>query len=229
MRTVLFPAAALGVAGAAAFLIGLAGDRTALRLLAKPVPVLAMAAAVAASCRSAYGRRIAGGLLWCALGDVLLEVGERAFLAGVAAFLVGHLFFTAAFLGETRALRPWHAIPCALWGIGVVASLRSGLAERGMLWPVAVYTAVICTMLWRAAARLMPRSPIAPGALAALCGALLFVASDTLIAVHRFHLGAAHPAAPAIRYGIILLYWLVQLEIAGSALVRPLRSPSAAG
>jgi len=217
VRNIRQLAAACGIAGAVAFLVGLAGDHAVLRLLAKPVPVLAMAAAVA-TCRHVYGRRIAVGLLACALGDVLLEVGDRTFLAGVGAFLVGHLFYVAAFLGRQRALRPWHAVPFVLYGAGLLFYLRPGLAEHGMTLPVAVYTAVICAMLWRAAARWQPGAAIDPGALAALAGALLFAASDSLIALNRFHFGAAHAAPSALRYWIIVLYWLGQTGIAASAL-----------
>ncbi len=217
MRKTRLIAAAVGAAGAVAFVIGLAGDHAALRLVAKPVPVLAMAAA-AATCRHAYGRLIGAGLLACAAGDVLLELGEGTFLAGVGAFLVGHLFYTAAFLGETRALRPWRALPFALWGGGLLLTLRPGLAAQGMTLPVAVYAAAICTMLWRAAARWHPGAPAAPGVLAALAGALLFAASDSLIAVQRFHLGGAHAAPSALRYWIIVLYWLGQTGITLSAM-----------
>ncbi len=230
-RSVLLVAivAIVGLAGAVAFLIGLSGDHTLVRLLAKPVPVLAMtvlamtvlamtAMTAAAASRQAYGRLIAAGLLACALGDVLLELGDHTFLAGVGAFLVGHLFYTAAFLLHTRAARPWLALPMVIWGASLLLFLRPGLAEHGMTLPVAVYAAVICTMLWRAAARWQPGSPIDPGVLAALIGALLFVASDSLIALNRFHFGGAHAAPSAMRYWIIMLYWLGQLGITASVL-----------
>ncbi len=210
-------AVVVAVAAAVAFLVGLAGDHPLLRLLAKPVPVLAMAVA-AATCRHAYGRLIAAGLVVCALGDVLLEVGEGTFLAGVGAFLVGHLFYTAAFVRQTRALRPWHALPFALWGVALLRFLWPGPVDPAMALPATGSTAAICTMLWRAAARWLPGSPAAPGVLAALTGALLFAASDSLIALNRFHLGGAHAAASAIRYWIIVLYWLGQTGIAASAL-----------
>lgn len=70
--------------------------------------------------------------------------------------------------------------------------------------PVLVYIAVISTMLWRAASRDNP-SPARAG----LAGALLFAASDTILAINRFirPLPAAEPA-------IIISYWLGQFGIA---------------
>lgn len=217
MRRTPLLAAAVGVTAAAAFLIGLAGDHPTLRLLSKPLPALAMAA-VAASCRHAYGRLIAAGLVACAAGDLLLELGERSFLAGVAAFLLGHLFYTTAFLRETRAWRLWMALPIGLWGAGLLLYLRPGLDEHGMILPLAIYAAVICAMLWRAAARWRPGAPIDAGVLAAIVGALLFVASDSLIAINRFYFDGAHTAPAAIRYWIIVLYWLGQLGITASVM-----------
>jgi uncharacterized membrane protein YhhN len=60
--------------------------------------------------------------------------------------------------------------------------------------------AAIVTMMWRAAARPGPT---------ALLGAMLFGASDTLIAFDRFH-----APLPWARLPIILLYWAGQLLIA---------------
>jgi uncharacterized membrane protein YhhN len=81
-----------------------------------------------------------------------------------------------------------------------------------MAVPVAAYMAVICTMMWRAAARVgSPRTPALP-ALLGLAGALSFGASDTLLAVSRF----AVPF-PGARWPVMVLYWLGQCGIAASA------------
>ena len=129
MRKIRGLAIVLGTAAAVAFLIGLAGDHPTLRLLAKPLPVLAMAAVIA-TCRHGYGRLTATGLVVCALGGVLLEIGDPTFLPGVGAFLVGHLFYTAAFVRETRALRLiryWIIVLYWLGQLGIaVSALRYG-------------------------------------------------------------------------------------------------------
>jgi uncharacterized membrane protein YhhN len=74
-------------------------------------------------------------------------------------------------------------------------------------------------MMWRAAARIgaSPRGFCA--AAIGLAGALLFAASDTLIALDRFH-----ASIPGARYPIIALYWLGQLGLATSVVVRPANS-----
>ncbi len=211
MRKTRMIAWLVGLAGVTGFLIGVAQDHYLLRMVAKPLPVLAMAA-VALGSGHRYGRTIAAGLAACMAGDVLLEAADSTFLAGVFAFLVGHLFYTAAFVGRTRALRPVYALPFVVWGVVVVIFLRRGLESHGMTVPVAVYTAVICVMMWRAAARLSFGSKPSADVLAAFLGAVSFATSDTMIAVDRFHL----PWSGA-RYWIIVLYWLGQLGITYSA------------
>lgn len=206
---------ALGLAAAAVFLWAVGADLYWLRVLSKPVPVLVMALALTRRAgEDRYRRRIAAGLLLCLAGDVLLEVGDTTFLAGVGAFLLGHLAYIAAFSSRGRALRPWVAVPFVVWGLGAFLFLLPDLREHEMSLPVGVYVAVICTMMWRAVASLPARERASLGILAGALGAIVFGVSDTLIALDRFH-----APIPGVRYPIILLYWLGQLGITASALL----------
>lgn len=211
-RAVKLAAAVLGVVAAAAFVAGVATGDHVLRMAAKPWPVLSMAVVVFAFARHRYGRLVGVGLTACLAGDVAMEASDSTFLHGVGAFLVGHLLYTAAFLGRSRAWRPLAALPCAVWGTLVVAALRPGLESAGMLVPVAVYSAAIMVMLWRAAA-CWEAGGASAVTVHALAGALLFAASDTMLAVDRF----GEPFAGA-RYAIIVSYWTGQLGITLSAL-----------
>lgn len=211
MRQLRMIAWIVGLGGAAGFLIGVAGDYDALRMVFKPLPVLSMAAVAAASGHR-YGRTVAAGLIACVAGDVLLETGDATFLPGVAAFLVGHLCYVAAFVGETRALRLAYLVPFAAWGAVVVGVLWPELDRRGMTVPIAVYALAVCAMMWRAAARLEPSSKPSADVFAAFAGALVFAASDTLLAFDRYS-----TAFPGVRYAIIVFYWLGQLGITYSA------------
>jgi uncharacterized membrane protein YhhN len=80
---------------------------------------------------------------------------------------------------------------------------------------VVAYVLAICTMLWRAAARVGREGPARPGEWAALGGAVLFALSDSLIAFDRFH-----APIPSVEVRIMLLYWAGQLGIAASARLR---------
>lgn len=209
---------AVGTLAVPAFLVGEALDLYTLRVAVKTLPVLALLVLVVRFGRRPYGVCIAWGLGLSALGDLLLELSDATFLPGVGAFLLAHVAYVVAFTGETRrGYRLW-TLPFAAWGVLVVFGLRDGLQAVGMLIPVAVYTAVICSMLWRATACRLAET-LHSGV--AWTGAVLFAASDSLIAVSRF----SDLTIPGVGYAIILLYWLGQGAIAASA--RPGAVPEA--
>jgi uncharacterized membrane protein YhhN len=194
------------------FLVGLITDSFALRLPCKPVPHLVILWCVHAHVPSkdAYVRALMGGIAFCMLGDFLLEFRQTLFLYGVGAFLVGHLFFIAAFLKDTTRLEPLRLVPFVIWCGVVFAILRPTLG--GMLAPVAVYVVVICVMLWRAAARVGARGSVSVEDWCTFAGAILFAVGDTLIALDRFHASIS-----GVRYPIILTYWASLVLIALSA------------
>ena len=204
----------LSLAAVVTFFIGLYLDHFALRMVAKPVPVLCIALWVYRGKRGRYGNLITGGLVLSAVGDLLLEWGEQTFLAGVLAFLFAHIFYTGAFFERTRAFKPVYAVPFAVWGILVYAVLLPNLGD--MTIPVALYVAVICTMMWRAAAQTETKEASRADARAGALGAVSFGLSDTLIALNRWY-----QPMPEVRYLIIALYWLGQLGIGISTRRRP--------
>jgi alkenylglycerophosphocholine hydrolase len=171
----------------------------------KPLPVLCLAAWVAAAAHTPAAWLVVAGLVVSAAADVLIE---HSFLAGLATFLVAHVAYIAAFVARSSEPRPLLLLPFLAWGVVVVARLWPGLGP--MRVAVILYAAVICTMMWRAAA-----TAGTPGGAIALAGAVLFAASDTLIALDRFH----RPIA-GVRVPIMALYWAGQLLIAVSARTR---------
>jgi uncharacterized membrane protein YhhN len=199
--------AAIGIAAAIAFFLGRALDLGWLRLVAKPLPALVLAAWVLQRNR-ALGRLVTAGLVVSALGDFLLEMGR--FLPGLVAFLAAHVAYVAAFVADERRLRLLRLLPFAVWTASVFPLLRPGLGE--MTVPVAAYVGVITVMMWRAAARVGSPSAAPRVARLGLAGAIAFGASDTLIALDRF----AQPIA-GVQLPILVLYWLGQWGIAASA------------
>ncbi len=200
----------LGVAAAACYLVGVALPSPSLRLLTKAVPVLCLAAWVGSRAADPLGRWLAVGLVLSAAGDLCLE-GDR-FLPGLGAFLLAHVAYALGFFAASRRPALFRALPFALYGAGMYIYLWP---LRPLAVPVLAYTVAICVMMWRAAARIGAPGDTFFAASLGLAGALLFAASDTLIALDRFHAsitGAGYP--------IIMLYWLGQLGIAGSAVAR---------
>lgn len=203
----------VGGAAAIIFFIGLIMDSFVVRMITKPVPVLCLALWVYLGKRGRYGTLITGGLVFSALGDILLEYSEHTFLAGVFAFLLAHILYTGAFLRRTRSLKLLYAVPFAVWGLVVYVLLHSNLGS--MAAPVALYVIVICTMMWRAAAQIGTGVASPSDERAGALGATSFGLSDTLIALNRWYV-----PLPQARYLIMVLYWLGQLGIGLSTRLR---------
>jgi uncharacterized membrane protein YhhN len=127
------------------------------------------------------GGCLVAGLVFCAVGDVLL-LGKRTFDVGLMTFLLGHALYVAAFHA---------ALPIGGWSLLVLAPLLvvSGGAAR-WLWPhlghrrvpVFAYVIVISVMVWGGI------SASARSALpwTAAAGAILFYLSDLAVARNRF-------------------------------------------
>jgi uncharacterized membrane protein YhhN len=180
---------ALGVAGVAivggAHLGARYASRPGLAAALKGVPIALLAALVAgepAAVDERYRWLIVAGLLCSLVGDLCLTV-PTGFVPGLASFLVAHLVYTAAFL------------PGGHDGVALLApfALVGGLM-LALLWrhlgrdkpAVAVYVAAIVVMGWRAAVRAETPTTPSPSDALALVGAVLFMASDGILAFDRF-------------------------------------------
>ena len=176
---------ATGAALAALLAAERAGSRPGV-WIAKPLAstgFLALALARGAT-GSGYGRLVLLALAFGWLGDVLLvpKGARRAFAAGLASFLLGHLLFAAAFL--TRGAQPlWLAaggLAAAALSVPVWRWLGPHVPEALAL-PVRAYVAVISAMVACAAGAFG-----ATGDAPLLAGALAFFASDLAVARQRF-------------------------------------------
>jgi len=131
----------------------------------------------------------AAGLLASAVGDMLMNLAPMA--AGLSAFLIAHLIYLAVFARALQRAGPrrgaWPIPALVLLAAAVLALpvwLWDGLGA--MAAPVVAYAAAIGAMAGSAI--------LAPSRGAALpAGALLFVASDSLIAANAFKGGAGLP------------------------------------
>jgi uncharacterized membrane protein YhhN len=130
-----------------------------------------------------YRNLILGGLACSLAGDVFLMLRRKKFAAGLACFLVAHLFYGAAFLSRfSGRIDSGLLIPFLVYLAFVLGILWTRLGR--MKIPVVIYMFIIMTMAVLASQR-YARLPEA-GALAALLGSVLFVVSDSLLAANRF-------------------------------------------
>lgn len=154
-------------------------------------------------------------LLLSALGDALLaQDGERMFLGGLASFLAGHLAYVALFLSMAalpaffgEIWRPLAAVLIVSGAVGVFLWLRSALPGN-LVVPVAVYTVAIAAM---GLAALGVDGPV-------FFGALLFMASDTILAGEKFRFRPNSTHRAWARPAVWILYWLAQVAILLSVL-----------
>lgn len=130
------------------------------------------------------------GFVFYALGDLLLLDKARWFLAGLAAFLVGHGLVISGLLAS--------GTPTGL-ALGLTAPL--GIAMVVLLWPalrgplrvaVPIYAATLMMLVWAATAR----SPLAT------VGAVVFLASDALLAWEHFR-----RPIPGGHTGVLVTYY----------------------
>lgn len=214
-RKVFSAAVALAAAGAIAG-AWLGGGWLPLHYACKPLAtllILWMAAVVPAD-DARYRRRVLAGLVCSLAGDVLLMLPGDHFVAGLVAFLLAHLCYIAAFVpGMRRRDAAWAALPLLLYAGINLAGLWPYLPPA-LKAPVLAYVLVLAAMAmaaiarWRGAAR---TSPLRGAAGSAAVGALLFVASDSLLAWDRF---AGTVPAPAL--AVLATYFLAQWCIARS-------------
>lgn len=178
---------------AALHVLGVASDSETLSWATKPLlmPVLAVwLFQQTKGSSSALRNGWLAGLAFSTLGDVLLQFpGSLFFLLGLSAFLLAHLSFIAGInlglkdrRGFLRENMGW-LLPLVAYPLALLWWLWTGIPE-GMRLPVAVYASVISTML---ASVVNLRGRIPPAVFhTLLLGALLFVLSDSLIAVSKF-------------------------------------------
>ena len=153
---------------------------------------------------------ILAGLLFCLLGDILLMLPGDRFLAGLAAFLIAHLFYISGFGLDQGTPVLWPILP--VFGLAVLAGwiLKDGIGK--MKIPVLAYMGVISAMVWLAGSRWLTGGQL--DHLLAFCGAVLFMISDLILAVNRFK--SEFKAARAL--DMLTYYigqWLIALSVIG--------------
>jgi len=200
--------AAIFGAAAVSALLAIAADWEERRhpafYLLKPLTtalILAAALSLAPASGDGYRRCVVIALALSLVGDIcLMFEGDGRFAGGLSSFLLAHVGFIVAFLkGVDPGLPPaWTLLPL-LYGLGLCAWL---LPRAGSLRiPVALYCLVLLGMTLTAALRLHQLG--GRPALLAVAGALLFVVSDSSLALRKF--AGPYRGAQAL---ILSTYWI---------------------
>lgn len=164
------------------------------QLIAKPLlmPLLIMYHLERTTTKS---RILIGALLFCWIGDVLLmfqQKDELFFLAGLGAFLLGHMLYIATYrqfqnksIGK-ELIGPQKirfSLPILLTGMGLITVIYPGLGSLAI--PVIIYAVVIMIMVLTALYRFGKTN--AESFWLIFVGALLFMGSDSIIAINKFY------------------------------------------
>ena len=137
-------------------------------------------------------------LIFCLAGDTLLMFEEK-FVFGLGAFLIGHIFFTLSFIsidGFKNYRIPF--ILMAAFGVAYYWFLYPHL--EAMAIPVLAYVVFIIIMSWQGAGLFLWKKE--RGFRMIMIGALLFMLSDSLIALNKFVIPFAYSGV-----AILSTYW----------------------
>jgi alkylglycerol monooxygenase len=157
--------------------------------------------------------KLVAALVLCLAGDVLLML-EGLFIPGLVSFLAAHLCYLALF----KQGQSWFPS-----GRALAATLVAAVAMYAFLFPslgpvlkvaVAAYAVVIALMAAQAIGR---ATVLRDGASVAVAvGSVLFMLSDTLLAINRF----AQPL-PMAQFWVLATYYVAQVLIVRNARPAP--------
>lgn len=147
-----------------------------------------------------YQLLIVIGLVFCMVGDYTLQW----FLIGLTSFLIGHIFYIFAFSSTNeRQVPTWAKIALLVYGASMAVWIAGTVFSSGEIVlgiAVIAYISVILTMGWTA---------IRTGSTFATIGALLFISSDSYLAINKFVM-----PLPFSHEFIMLTYYSAQILIA---------------
>jgi uncharacterized membrane protein YhhN len=194
MRGIGFVLVGLALAVAAGDWFAVGRENRRAEYVLKPLTLTLLIAAAGFPAARAPGRASAftiAALVLSLAGDVFLMLPADLFVAGLGAFLLAHVAYVVAFNGSTppEPVTALAAAGVAAAAIPLFARMRAGMARSGQTEyaiPVAVYVLAIGAMVVSAIATAGRADWSGWRSAAAIAGALLFMASDSLIGWNRF-------------------------------------------
>ncbi|TCC85770.1 lysoplasmalogenase [Pedobacter hiemivivus] len=178
---------------------------------------------VSTGLKGRFHKRLFTGLIFALAGDVLLMYtakGESYFLFGLAAFLLGHIFYISAFYLDFKSAPELDKkgariaiLLCAIAAIGYYFYLRPHLGI--MKLPVMIYVFVISMMMMMACFRNLRVNSSSFKLI--FFGALVFLLSDSILAYNKFVQPIDHADA-----WIMATYMIAQYLITIGAVERKL-------
>ncbi|MGB9179839.1 MAG: lysoplasmalogenase [Pyrinomonadaceae bacterium] len=155
-----------------------------------------------------YRWMIVAGLVCSLAGDIFLMLPRDRFIQGLVSFLFAHIFYIAAFTSEgAHTLSVPIIFPFLIHGGAMLRLLWPSLGKLKL--PVVIYMLIILLMAVQATSRFISTREM--GSALAFVGALLFTASDSILAVDRFR-GPVKSAQFLILSTYFVAQWLIALS-----------------
>ncbi|MCU6432190.1 lysoplasmalogenase [Undibacterium sp. Jales W-56] len=178
--------AALAIAGA-----GAQDSAIWLHYVCKPLTTLLIfwLAYRASNFTPPYRTAILTGIVLSLFGDIFLMLPvtllKSGFLLGLGSFLCAHLCFLRALTSDTR----WFSRPLIFLMVGLLGAFNLSVLWLGLAAdlriPVVVYVACLLCMTSQAISRHLSLQTTASKL--AMCGGVIFMLSDTLLAYNQFY------------------------------------------
>jgi uncharacterized membrane protein YhhN len=168
----------------------------------KAIPILSLALLALATVQGIRCKLLFLALLFSAAGDVTLSLRSGEFFVfGLGLFLIAQVVYIVTFSRDFKAQKSRIPIAAILVVYAVVMAIIMTPSLKEMALPVYAYLAVITAMGVFAAFRASRGKLV-------LYGAILFIISDSLIAINKFL-----APVPASDYLAMLTYYLAQFLI----------------
>ena len=183
----------------------------------KPLLIPFLISIVAISDKFSTQKTLLFALFFSWIGDVLLLFSDKHplfFISGLVAFLIAHLVYIFLFQNQNKINRTKIYLRFSpiviIYLLGILSVLWSSLNE--MKIPVTIYAFVISTMLLMSIKSYFEWKK--PAHLLVLIGAVLFVISDSILAVNKFY-----APVPMSSFLIMSTYLAAQFFIVKSVLI----------
>ena len=176
------------------------------------VLIIALAARPQPLTHLGYRTPILIGLVFSLFGDVFLMLPGDLFLPGLVSFAVTHVCYLVAFRSDVSLAPRWP--PFALLGavaVALLAVLWPGV-DPALRAPVVLYAALLAAMAAQATGRAAALGRRAAGLAAA--GAVLFMASDSFLALDRFRFPFEASRAVVLS-SYFTAQWLIAMSVEG--------------
>ena len=200
-------------------LAGLMLDHDTIQMVCKPLIMVMLGIYYAASVeREHRSTALLVAIVFSLAGDVFMlwaKQTESYFVLGLASFLIAHIFYILTYRqhrGEATSdelqgvQRIRLAFPVVLAGTGLVVVLYPLLGELRV--PVVLYAVVLVGMALQALFRFGRTTT--PSFWLVFAGALLFVLSDSLIAINKFMMPVGHAELWIMSTYIAAQYFIVR-------------------